>query len=259
MKQIFIILAFVISYSYSLNAKIVTTSHAQDALPYIDAETWVLVDFDNTLFEAKQAYGHNFWFLDQKLLRMKNGMTEEQAVLDFYPHWVQAQQVCPVKPLEKSFIPLLKELQNKKIVIIGLTNRWEEIVDSTLRQIESLDIDFSQTAPCSKNLVLQCSQKALYKKGILFTCKGNNKKEVFLSFLKNIQKKPKKVLFFDDMKKNIEDLEGLVKEKIDYTGILYTAIQESPAIYSRELADIQWHYHNTILSNEDAQKLLKKN
>jgi hypothetical protein len=74
------------------------------------------------------------------------GMSREEAIRDSYPGWIKTQQVCPVKPLEKDFVPSLISLQNRGVIVMGLTHRQPSVAHSTVRQIASLGFDFIKTA-----------------------------------------------------------------------------------------------------------------
>jgi hypothetical protein len=102
-------------------AKIVETARIADVLPFIDDDTWVLVDLDNTLYQAAQALGHVDWFHDEVVKKMQTGMTHEQAGRSCYPDFVKTQKTCKVKPVEEGFLPLLLKLQQRGIVIVNLS------------------------------------------------------------------------------------------------------------------------------------------
>jgi Protein of unknown function (DUF2608) len=92
--------------------KIVETATVKNIIPFVDKDTWVLVDLDNTTFEGKQALGHTEWFYEKAHAKMREGMTLEEATRACYPEWIEIQKVCPVKPVEPAFIPELIQLQN---------------------------------------------------------------------------------------------------------------------------------------------------
>ena len=242
----------------SCEAKIVETAHIREVMQYIDADTWFLVDLDNTLFEAKQALGHGHWFHDEVQKRLAEGMSREEAIRDVYPYWVETQQVCPVQPLETDFIPSLIALQNRGVTVMGLTHRQPSVAQATIRQVASLDFDFTKTAPFQSCLVVPSSTPTLYSQGILFVGDYNKKSDVFLPFLSMINKTPKKIVFIDDKRKNVEEVEqALSGYEINYVGVYYTAIEHAKPVYSRELAEYQYKYLNTILSNEAASILMQ--
>lgn len=243
----------------SLEAKIIETKHIEDVLPFIDEETWFLVDLDNCMFEGAQALGHANWFYDELEQRMQKGLSRDEAINDFYPNWIKTQKICKVKPLEDSFVSVLLMLQSKGITIMGLTHRQPLIADSTVQQINSLNFNFSKTSPSSESFTIPSKTPTLYFQGILFVGDYNKKIDIFEPFLRMIKKFPKKIVFIDDKRKNVEELENLSKYGIEYTGIHYTAIEHSNPIYIREIAEFQYRFLNQIMSNEAALLLMENN
>lgn len=222
-------------------AEIITTPTIHEVMPYIDQETWFLVDLDNTLFEGKQALGHAHWFYDLVQKKMQNGMSREEAVRDSYPDWVKTQAICDVKPLEDAFISYLKELQSKGIVVMGLTHRQPVVATSTFRQVNSLGLDFLKTAPSEATFSLPSHTPTLYSQGILFVGDYNAKGDILLPFFDRIEKHPKKVVFIDDKRKNVDELEKTLQEiGIEYLGVHYTAIDCVPKVYDWESAEAQY-------------------
>jgi hypothetical protein len=244
--------------SLKVEAKILETKHVEEILPLIDEDTWFLVDLDNCMFQGEQALGHANWFYDQLQQRMEQGMNREEAIADFYPDWIKTQKVCRVKPLEESFIPMLLALQSKNIAIMGLTHRQPFVADSTVRQVLSLGFDFLATAPSKESFVIPSKTPTLYSQGILFVGDYNKKIDIFEPFLSLIKKRPKKVVFIDDKRKNVEELESLAKQDIEYIGVHYTAIEHSKPVYFREIAEFQYKFLDQILSNEAALLLMER-
>lgn len=239
-------------------ARIITTAHIADAVQLVDEDSWFLVDLDNTMFEAKQALGHTDWLYDERQKREQNGMSREEAVQASYPDWIKTQQICPVQPLEENFVPSLIALQNRGVVIMGLTHRQPFIAQSTVRQVTSLGFDFTKTAPSQDCFTIFSTHPALYLKGILFVNDYNQKGDVFTLFLSIINQTPKKVVFIDDKKRNVEELEqALSKYAIEYVGIYYTAAEYVKPIYSRELAEFQYKFFDRIMSNGAAILLME--
>lgn len=239
-------------------AKIIETAHVADAIQFIDEDTWFLVDLDNTMFEAKQALGHANWFYDEMQQRLQNGMSREEAIRDAYPGWIKTQQVCPVKPLEENFVPNLIALQSRGITVMGLTHRQPSVAQATVRQVASLGFDFITTAPSKDSFVVPAASPTLYLQGVLFVSDYNKKGDVFMPFLSMINKSPKKVVFIDDKRKNVEELEQtLSKYGIEYVGIYYTAIEHAKPVYSRDLAEYQYKFLDKIISNEAANLLMQ--
>jgi hypothetical protein len=242
----------------SLNAKIIETRHIAEVIPLIDAETWFLVDLDHTLYEAKQALGHAHWFYEEIQNLIDQGLSKEDAIRTMYPQWVKTQRMCDVQAIEEQFITEIAGLQKKGIVVMGLTHRQPIIAGDTLRQVGSLGVDFQRTAPSKETFAVPASSPTLYTHGILFVSDYNKKGEVLLPFLKMIGKMPKKVVFIDDKRKNVEELEKtLSAQDIEYIGVYYTAIDHAAPVYSRELAEFQSKFLDKIMSNEAAELLIQ--
>jgi hypothetical protein len=243
--------------SLEVEAKIIETRHIEDVIPLIDNETWLLVDLDNCMFEGAQALGHANWFYDQLQQRTQNGMSREEAITDFYPSWIKTQKTCKVKPLENSFVPILLMLQSRGITMMGLTHRQPLIADSTVRQVSSLDFNFLSTAPSKESFCGPAKTPTLYSQGILFVGDYNNKIDIFELFLSIIKKNPKKIVFIDDKRKNVDELENLTRYGIEYIGVHYTAIEHSKPVYIREIAEFQSKFLDEIMSNEAALLLME--
>ena len=205
----------------------IESAHIADAISFIDEKTWVLVDLDNTLFEASQAVGHANYYYDKVGMLLQKGMSRKDALEKLYPEWLEVQETCGVQVIEEDFIPLMIALQKKGIIVIGLTHRRPIAAGITLRQVISLGFDFTFTAPSQEIFSLEAKHPTLYLQGILFVNDFNNKGEVFNSFLSKIGRRPEKVVFIDDKEANLEDLgKTLHQLKVDYIGIYYTALTE---------------------------------
>lgn len=241
----------------SLEARIIETKCIKEVLPLIDEDTWFLVDLDNCMFEGAQALGHANWFYDELQQRMQKGMSREEAIRDAYPGWIKTQKACKVKPLEDSFVPTLLMLQGKGITIMGLTHRQPSVADSTVHQVGSLGFDFLTTAPSKESFVIPAKTPTLYFQGILFVSDYNKKIDIFEPFLSIINKDPKKIVFIDDKRKNVEELEAMTKYGIDYIGVHYTAIEDVKPVYVREVAEFQYKFLDKIMSNEAALLLME--
>jgi uncharacterized protein (DUF952 family)/FMN phosphatase YigB (HAD superfamily) len=247
------------TFNYLAAQEIIESSTIADVLPLIDEDTWVLVDLDNTVFQAKQALGHVNWLQTEVQKQIDAGKSREEAFHFLYPLWKKTQIMTEVIPVESDFIEAIKLLQNRNIVVMGLTHRQLFIVPETLRQLDSIGVCFQQTAPSQNTFSVFAKYPALYTHGVLFVDDFNTKGDVFRDFLQYLGQKPKKVVFIDDKKKNVEELaKAALIEEIDYVGVHYTAVEQGPQIYSPELAVIQLRFFNTIMSNEQALQLLSQ-
>ena len=236
--NIYFILLVMCLTPFVIKGEVIESAHIADVAKFIDAKTWVLVDLDNTLFEASQAIGHVNWYYDEIVKLLQNGMSKEEAVNKFYPEWLKVQETGAIQVIEDEFIPLMILLQQQGIVVMGLTHRLPIAAQTTIRQINSIGFDFTPTAPTQETFSLEAKYPTLYLQGVLFVNDFNSKGDVFTSFLSKIGKRPEKVVFIDDKKANVEDLEKSLQQlNVDYMGIYYTAQTEKAPIYSQEKAE----------------------
>lgn len=233
--------------------RIIESNTILDVLHLIDQTTWLLLDLDNTLFQASQALGHVDWLLDEISKRIELGMSRHDAFHSMYPLWKKTQILTDVIPVEQALIEVIHELQKKDIIVIGVTHREPFLASETLRQVHSLGIDFLKSAPSVETFEFFEVERALYWQGILFVDTFNEKGSIFRSLLKRLSVKPKRVVFLDDKKKNIEEFaRATAIESIDYAGVYYTAIEQGPKVYSADLAKLQLNSLHKIISNEHA-------
>lgn len=252
-------LLLVLILPFAGEARIIETTHINDVIPLVDAETWILVDLDNTLYEGKQALGHTEWFYDNayKLMK-KTGMNLEEATRECYPEWIEVQKICPVKAVDKDFVPALLLFQQRGIVVMGLTHRQPSLAEATLKQVNSLGFDFSRSAPAKNSFAVPSATPTLYIQGILFTGEYNTKGEIFARFLSMINQKPKKALFIDDKLKHVKDVEStLIGLGIETLGVHYRAIEQAEKVYYPEIAQYQYKFFKSIMSNEAALLLMQ--
>lgn len=140
--------------------------------------------------------------------------------------------------LVSEIIPvIIKDLQKKRVKVMGHTSReigqYGEIAhqeDLVIKQLQSLEIDFSEVFNGKEIIVDNIKKKGktypLFKKGILFSGGGYSKGEVQKAFHEKIKWIPKRIVFIDDMDKNlhaVEDAMGLIN--VSVTSIHYTEVE----------------------------------
>jgi len=164
---------------------------------------------------------------------------------------------------------LVAKLQNRNIKVIVLTAIINKIIedrnfiDLRIEELYKFGFDFSKNWNNLKETSLIDQEESLYyKKGII--CSGHKSKNVALGlFLKYSEFNPKKIIFIDDTKKNLEDVKIFSqKAGIEFLGIEYLAYKKISQnnYFSQRLADFQ--IDNLItnkiwLSDEEADLKLK--
>lgn len=139
-------------------------------------------------------------------------------------------------------------LENKEIKVMGLTSLdtgkmgiIENREDLRQRELSSVEIDFLKLKSFNEHFIIDhLSTKhgfVTMKHGIVFTAEIN-KALALEACLNKIGYWPKKIIFIDDMEKNLLALEKLCKDKdINFVGIHYTAVSKMPKIVSDELLE----------------------
>ncbi len=183
--------------------------------------TLVIFDIDNTIAAPAADLGSDQWVDAMINKNMTEGLSGHDAVEALLPTYYQIQMQTWLEPAEKETVPTIQTLQNKNITVIALTTRGMYLAYRTMEQLDRIGIDFSKTSP-QKVLVPHGNQRsAVYEKGIIFA-NGQDKGNVLISWLDQMNYKPQKIIFFDDKMSNLHSLEQvLAKTNFPFVGIRY--------------------------------------
>lgn len=119
-------------------------------------------------------------------------------------------------------------------------------------------MSFQTTAPVENSFIVPSLTPTIYTKGVLFTGEYNKKGDIFVRFLSIIGQKPKKVIFIDDKRSHVEDVEkAAIEHGIECIGVHYRAIEHAEKVYFPEIAEFQRKILRTIMSNEAALLLMQ--
>lgn len=243
-------------------AAIIDIQVAEEIRIHADHQRLIIFDIDNTIIEPVQELGREEWFYHRYKTYLSAGMPREKALERAQAEWTAVQHITSVRLVEPHIAKLIQELQDKKLPIIGLTQRPASLAHTTIRQLKGLGVDLTLTAPHQNEIYFltpsEVSAGLVFKNGILFTgglCKG----ESLGKLLKQFNKRPEGILFIDYKAKHLVEVEKYcVRENIPFTGLRYSYLDDRVAKFNSELADIQWRHFGTILSDEDARKLLEE-
>jgi len=191
-------------------------------LPLIEEQDALFVfDLDNTLIRPVNSLGSVEWFFSYIERALAKAEDREKCLRRCVSLWKALQSLIPVQLLEKEAAQIIKTLQ-KKAPVIALTAREPDFKHVTQQQLCSVDIDFKISAPAPGEFHLSKIPIAEYCDGVLFAG-GYHKGEVLLSFLEQIEYKPKRIVFSDDNSYEVKRVAIVEKEGIDYIGIRYAA------------------------------------
>ncbi len=265
-------LAFIISFSQSAFSQIFQTSDSGKITTFLaqaDQSTLVIFDVDEVLIQG-----------EDQIFHPKYKKTKFGAKLDEYGHKYGTDFMNKMLSIilntrkavlvDKKILEMINYLSHKKIPSIALTHCStgsmgviEKVEDWRINELKGLGIVFSTFA---NNLIFhklhgKNKRSPLLKKGILFT-NFVDKSLVLQQFIESEGFKPKKIIFIDDDRKNLELTEKLcIAIGIDFIGIEYLAATNKPCLPFNEE---RMHFQFTILekqhkwlSDDEADQLLQ--
>lgn len=254
MRQLFLFCAlFIASVLY---AEIIEVKNFGEIEKYASTETLLILDIDNTLLMPAQELGSDQWFHHRLCHYRKQGKTYPEALELALPEWEAIQNITEVSAVEKDTPAVIESLQNSQISIIGLTTRGLALATRTVRQLDCIGIDLSLTAPTSEDIPLLNPHAILFRKGILFTS-GTHKGKGLQKLLAKLEYKPKRIVFINDKRGNLRQLEEGVNElHIPFIGLRYGYLDDKVRNFRSDIADLQFESFLKIVSDREAETIL---
>ena len=239
-------------------AEIRQITNMSEIRPEIDTHTLVIFDIDNTILEPVQTLGSDQWYGSLVKENLELGLTEDAAIDAAIHLWVDVQNKTKVKAVEASTPALIEELQKAGIQVMALTSRPLNLIDATVKQLQSLGVDLSKTSGLADDLEIPAADKTKTKAGIIFVGPKNNKGLVLGKYIESLTDKPRKIVFSDDKQKHVTNVEtALSPLNIPYVGFRYGAADAEVASFNKDISNLQLKYFLNILSNEEAEKMLR--
>lgn len=257
MNLFFLLLSLAVIWH--LDAEIIEAKNFKEITHHIQPETLVIVDIDDTLLIPVQTIGTDVWFLSRLDYHFQISNDRLLALDRALAEWEAIRHITKVKIVEAGTAEIIHEMEKSKIVMMGLTTQGLSLATRTIVQLKSLSIDLSKTAPSHQDCYFMNGQTGvLYRQGVLFTA-GTAKGEALIKFLDTINDHPKHIVFINDKKTHLQEVEKSVELRgINFVGLRYSYSDERVANFSKEIAEIQWT-HSTfdhLLSDEEAASLL---
>lgn len=261
-KTCFVICFYFASVCFNLFGEIIETKNFKEISQYIKAETLVLLDIDDTLLIPVQTLGTDVWFMHRLKYHLQDKNDHTLALDKALAEWEAVRHLTNIKIVEEGSQDLIKEMQKNNIVVMGLTTQGLALATRTVVQLNSLDIDLSTTAPSHEDHYFMNGQNGvLYRQGVLFTA-GTSKGKALSKFLDIIDYHPKHIVFINDKKKHLQDVEqSFVSKEVNFIGLRYSYSDQRVGNFREAVADIQWTYStfDYLISDEEAFQLLDLN
>jgi len=241
MRQLkYIVLFCVIT---QLQTKIIESDRLSDVNQFVDKDSIVLFDIDETLARTPNYAGSSIWVNYNIKKLQEKGLSFQVALDDILYIFFTIHNVINMLPVANS-PQIVENLQKKGAYVMGLTSRSIPIMKRTIQQLAQLGIDFSKSTVYDKSLDLVDAYVGKLYKAVIFTGSNNKGKMLFLLFDK-IGYKPKKIIFVDDKLKNVQDVEREAKKHgIEYVGIRFSKLDNwrdrfDPAVAKKQLHEFK--------------------
>ena len=243
----------------------------REILQNVKSDDLVLFDVDETLIVPKDSClrpSASKIFDSIFYETFKNADDEKEALL--YSKWITQVEM----ELTDSRFPSLIDELNKKTTVIGFTRMIPgpgkcgdipRMEDYRFQTLKKLGICMTNEVRKRGNFVLDIPLKygreQLFKDGILYAI--DPKKDILKQFLKQLEWKPTKVWFVDDLAKNLNGVADVCsKLGIEYEGIEYILDQRDDGKLNNEKFDektgrFQYNYfvNHEIWLNDKEVKL----
>ncbi len=237
----------------SVQSETIEIQNMEEIHQYLQPDTFIVFDIDNTLIEPIQELGTDQWFYLQLASYLENGMLFKAALSKALAEWHAIQFLTKVNIVEKGSDEIVFDLQNKGFKIIGLTTRGFVMSHCTRDQLESVKIDLSINSPVDTHYFFQNGDReVLFHKGILYT-QASHKGNAFFTLLEKMNYRPAHIVFINDKATHIREIEEICEEKnIPFIGLRYGFLDEKVKNFKKHLADIQYKKFGRILTDEEA-------
>lgn len=130
MKIVLILFVSVVCLAHSSNVEMRSMTQLRE---YVDENTLVIFDIDDTVFQATKYDCHTDWGYDQIRREEKNGVVSNTKKLEIYAQWEKAQETCEVEFVEPETLSEIKQLQDRNIKVMALTARGADTAASTFQ------------------------------------------------------------------------------------------------------------------------------
>jgi len=171
-----------------------------EVLPFLDADTHLFLDLDNTLLTSVLEFGSERWekYLIQHFVQ--EGISEKEAIERACEIWKAVQAVSPIQLVETEAVKLLSHNP-----VFAITARDVGFRSVTEEQLASLNLQFKDVFYCG------------------FTPKG----DVLQSYIE--RHNPKRIVMVDDYPSHLEYAEK--KLTVPFVGLRYGHLDERKANY----------------------------
>ncbi len=250
-----------------------TYSQIQHVFDSCDKRTLITFDVDDSLITASDVManlpGFSLWFKICVFFKYPSMFltktAREKTIFDFYGIlFQQAQRFV----FDQNIVRLIKQIQNKKSMVIGLTSMEsgkvgiiKSMPEWRANMLKNFDIDFSRSfadISFTQFSAYRNTYPCLYK-GILCT-NQSPKGAVLEAFLDYYHLKPERIISFDDNVSALESIaEVCAKQNISFSGYQILGAKKLSGEWNTRRALLQFDsviQHARWLSDKEADAIL---
>jgi FMN phosphatase YigB (HAD superfamily) len=272
---VFLLSIFSLHGAYGNIFQVRSLRELEKDLVKVDDSTLIVFDVDEVLITTEDHAFHQYANEALgKYVQKLSGMSTSTQKQEELEKVMSLALISPKRVLIEEHAPaFIRDLQQKGAKAIALTSfptgkfgLIPSVESWRVEHLQSFDIDFSEAFPEVRydtftDMASKGKKAPVYKNGVLFS-KGYTKGEVLSTFFKKNNFYPKKVIFIDDLRENLES----VKEELHKLGIEFVGVQYLGADpYFKEVNEQILHYQFThLLQNKEwlsdaevSQKLTK--
>lgn len=226
-------------------------------LPVVGArDTWVIFDVDNTILRPTSSIGSHQWADLMRDEEIKKGIDPVVAGQRQHQYFSEVQGFVQVKLVEDDFLDVFADLRKSGVSIMALTARGDNLIATTLQQLIKVKVSFVESFPAQKDSsVIQ----SYVRDGVIFAG-GKSKGEVLSQIIGNSLHPPRRVIFVDDKRYNLEAVEKAFQNStVEILGLRYGAADPFLNV-DKSLADLQYDFflfHHVVLPDEKIRSLQK--
>ncbi|MBK7962427.1 MAG: DUF2608 domain-containing protein [Bdellovibrionales bacterium] len=193
MKKILLVMLITASslFSQFTFAVIIEIKTMSQILPYIDHQTLLVFDLDNTVLEPVQTLGSDQWF--KSLLA--NGAPLPQAI----SVWTEVQKRTQVKAVEEITRQIIANAQAHAHAALALTARPSDLSETTEIQLNSIGVSFRSSSSIAKDSFNSDQNSARFINGIKYIGPSLSKGDALVEMINQMARKPRRVVFVDDL------------------------------------------------------------
>jgi hypothetical protein len=235
-------LVIIIGCLITLNvySRIIETDDLNDIMPYVDSNTLVVFDIDDTIARPSQMLGTDAWFRYLLHKYEQHGVDIDTALDNILPIVFQVHQQAMFLLVQPDTPSLIEQLQHHGIRTIALTSRSPILARRTVIQLNDLGIDFTRNQFIDYETLLPTMvYAAKYLSGIIFSSE-NDKGPLLIKFLNFVDHHPKRIIFIDDKRKYLDCVEqSAIQQGIEFFGFHYTRVKKECPPFDPQIAHQQ--------------------